>query len=1104
MYKSCLGCIFVGLFAASAFAQSHTVTAPSGGANPIASGNDFATQQLQNPWDMSQRNDPGYWLNGNDFPSHGWQATSFANGVFTGTVNADPNLWLLETGSPALPPNIGKTGDHYPINANVYRIFSIRMCVPSPAYMMFFWSTKTIYDPPGMQASNVVLTTTGCRIYIVDLAQLGGSGEQWNGIKRSLRFDPAPDNQAAGSQVQIDWARLVDLQPSLLRNITWSGGGAVNIYLDNDNNAGNGNLGLLAQNQGNNSYSLNVGALEPGNYYVAIQSTSGGSFAYSSGFYQVNAPATINILAPSEEGSTDDFATSQLNDPWDMASASDIEQTVNVTNGGLYTINNVEDEAGTPLGNIAAWYGISTDGDHNPAPCAAYAKPAVYPLFRTKRGALYHIDPNRYRILTVELGLPDKARDLCGGSIIRVVWHVAGQPAETYSYGIAINSRAGANVNARLNFDMSTLLIDPGGPSQAGWAPGSSPFPGIESFRIDPHEFASPTGFFIKRIKLAALERVKGSYNITWALSKASPVNVYYDTDKDPSSKTLIGSVNSGTLGSLNWNVSGLATGSVYYVYVETNDGYNVNGTYSKWPVIIDPNAPTARIVVNRSLLNFGVSAGTVKTPPQLLRLSFQGAPAGQPCWNAVPDLNFMSVTPSSGCGAATLTVALANQSYGGSTDYSGPIRITSAGAFNSPQLVQTVVRVRPTTGPPTGTIDTPANGAVVSGSIGVTGWAVDDVGISRVAVCRSPVGGEAGHPFCGPGQVYLGDAVFIDDARPDVFGVTPTTPFNYRAGWGFLVLTNMLPNQGNGNFTIFATAWDLEGFATGLGSKVITVNNASATEPFGNIDTPFQGETIGGLVANYGWVLSRVRRADPPGGGVVRVFVDGVDVGSPSGWTARPDITAAFPGYPGIGTAMAGFSLNAGVLANGLHTIMWLVTDNGGVTSGVGSRFFNVFNTGSSITETAMRPSGPDIGRRMADAALKTSADPVLMRTGFNLTTPTKPVAPGFGGARHVRATERDRVEIRLSPPTRFARDYAGYLVVDGVLRELPIGSSFDPDRGVFYWQPGLAFTGAYDFLFVRTNADGTRERIPVRVTLEPRDPARFALSREPWRVSF
>jgi hypothetical protein len=102
------------------------------------------------------------------------------------------------------------------------------------------------------------------------------------------------------------------------------------------------------------------------------------------------------------------------------------------------------------------------------------------------------------------------------------------------------------------------------------------------------------------------------------------------------------------------------------------------------------------------------------------------------------------------------------------------------------------------------------------------------------------------------------------------------------------------------------------------------------------------------------------------------------------------------------------------------------------------------------------------------------------------------------------VRASERDRVEIRLASG-RARGEYEGYLLVDGQLRELPKGSSFDPDRGNFYWQPGLGFIGDYDFVFVRTGTDGTRERIPVRVTLQPAATRLASTLSGPWaRVSF
>ncbi len=1110
----CLGCLVIVLGATRAAAQI-SVTAPSGGANAVASANDFATQVLQDPWDMNERSDAGWWLNSVDFPLNGFSIANFSGGLFSGTIAADPNVWLLETNAPNLPP-IGKNGSAFPINADLYRTVAIRMRTPADGqYMLFYWTTNTMYDPPGMQISNVVYTTPGWRIYFVDLATLGllSGTEPWNGTKRSLRLDPAQDHAAAGGQIDIDWVRLVENQPALFRTVTWNGSASVNIHLDNDQNANNGTLGAVALGAQGNSYSLNVGALAPGNYYVAIQPAAGGSFSYSSGFYQVNAPATLTVTAPSDEGSADDFATTHLNDPWDMTSATDIDHTINLSSVGIATVPGAETESGTALGNITTLFGTSALGDFsNPALCMQFAKPVVYPLHRNVRGALHHIDPNKYRIATVEIGLPNKPRDLCGGSIVRVVWHVAGDANESYSWGITLNSRGGANVLNRLNFDMAAIPIDPGSPSQTGWVPGISSFPGIASFRIDPHEFANPTSFYIKRIKLASFETAHTSYTVRWTASKTGgTVRVYYDTDQNPSVKTLIGSTSASSVnGSLNWNTGNLPQDAQFYVYVEFDDGSNVNGAYSKWPIRIDHSgSSTARLVLNRSVLNFGITAGTIKTPQQSVRLSTVNAAAGQPCWTATADLSFLTVSPASGCGAATLTVSLVDQSYQGVGEYTGTIRVTSSGAINSPQAVQTVVRVLGTTTPPSGIMDTPVNGATVTGSVAVTGWAVDDVGIARVTVCRSPVAGEqGGHPACAPNQIYLGDAVMIDDARPDVEGIYGTSAFQYRAGWGFMVLTNMLPNQGNGSFTLHANAFDLDGRFAALGSRAVTALNATATEPFGAIDTPGQGETISGSYANFGWVLSRVRRADPPGGGTVTVFVDGVAVGSPGGWNRRSDLSAAFPGYPGINTALGVFGLNTAGFANGLHTIAWIVTDNGGVTSGIGSRFFSIFNTGSPLTEAAMRPIGPDLGRRLGELNAGPSSDPILMRAGFNLTRQTEAVAAGLGGRRYVRAIERDRVEIRLARAGSGVRDgeYEGYLLVNGQLRELPKGASFDPDRGAFYWQPGLGYMGDYDFLFVRTLADGSRERIPVRVTLEPRTSTRLASALSgPWaRVTF
>ena len=102
-----------------------------------------------------------------------------------------------------------------------------------------------------------------------------------------------------------------------------------------------------------------------------------------------------------------------------------------------------------------------------------------------------------------------------------------------------------------------------------------------------------------------------------------------------------------------------------------------------------------------------------------------------------------------------------------------------------------------------------------VTGSIAVTGWAMDDVEVTRVRILRDPVAGEP------PGVlVFIGDAVLVEGARPDVQAIFPTSPRNSRAGWGYLMLTNFLPGLGNGTFRLTAIADDAGRACDGAGQQ--------------------------------------------------------------------------------------------------------------------------------------------------------------------------------------------------------------------------------------------------------------------------------------------
>ncbi len=237
----------------------------------------------------------------------------------------------------------------------------------------------------------------------------------------------------------------------------------------------------------------------------------------------------------------------------------------------------------------------------------------------------------------------------------------------------------------------------------------------------------------------------------------------------------------------------------------------------------------------------------------------------------------------------------------------------------------------------PFGSFDTPLAGSTVRSSIAVTGWALDDTEVESVKIFRQE----------GASLVYIGDAIFVEGARPDVAQAYPDYPNNTRAGWGYMLLTYFLPNGGNGTFTLHAIARDNSGHEVTLGTKKIKCDNAHATKPFGAIDTPKPGETVSGNCKVQGWALTPPPPKIPVDGSTMRIRVDGKDIGHAVYNCYRSDIAKFFPGYANSNGAGAYFDLDTSKYSDGLHTIDWLVTDNAGNIDGVGSRFFTIENNG-------------------------------------------------------------------------------------------------------------------------------------------------------------
>jgi len=502
-------------------------------------------------------------------------------------------------------------------------------------------------------------------------------------------------------------------------------------------------------------------------------------------------------------------------------------------------------------------------------------------------------------------------------------------------------------------------------------------------------------------------------------------------------------------------------------------DNFSITGSGSISPFI----------ALNRTGLNFGAAGGN-STKAQTVLISNSGQ--GTLNWSVSPDQGWINVTPTYGTGSGTIQVSVSPAGLGSGT-YSGTVYVTDAAASNSPQQINVTLKVYANSSEPFGDFATPVNNSTVCSSIPVTGWVLDDVEVTSIGIYRDPVPGE------GTALIYIGDAVFVEGARPDVEQAYQDYPLAYFAGWGYMMLTNFLPNSGNGTFTIYAKAVDREGHEVTLGQKTIICDNAHAVKPFGAIDTPIQGGTSSGnSFVNWGWILTPQPNAIPTDGSTINVIVDGVSIGHPSYNNYRADIANKFPGYVNSNGAVGYFSLDTTAYENGVHSISWTASDDAGNTDGIGSRYFTIQNTNTgSESSTNARSKGVTVTERVpvnhrkrhAAFLNKTPVDylnPIPVKIGFNESSRPQEIYPDENGVINIEVKELQRIKMNLDGP-----GWRGFQLVGDRLRKLPIGSTFDARRGIFYWQVGPGFFGDYSLVFINDELNGNMEKKYVNIRI-------------------
>jgi len=486
-----------------------------------------------------------------------------------------------------------------------------------------------------------------------------------------------------------------------------------------------------------------------------------------------------------------------------------------------------------------------------------------------------------------------------------------------------------------------------------------------------------------------------------------------------------------------------------------------------------------------------------------------------------------------------------------GQTSLSATITLSAANAGTTTPIsvTLTVTQQAGTTTAPVGQVDTPAQSTTgAQGAIGMTGWVVDDVGVANVRLYRQCLSFEAvASPspcvtVLGASVVLLGDASVIPGARPDVEAVYPTLPAANSAGWGFLILSNLLPNiatqasgGGVGTFILYAVATDQEGNQKMLGRTIndstpttVTVANDTIAKPFGAIDTPTQGQTVSGTLNNFGWALTPDSNtiADgtdilvPLAGTSVNVIIDGASVGTatfnlcrgpiavggvtPAGQLCDDDVSGIFRGaglYRNLDASRGPIGLrtiNTTTLSNGLHTIQWGVSDSASRGEGIGSRYFTVLNSSADVATAGGRPALE--GRRdrgVQDHAALLSSDhaarqsEIYGRTGFSFDRALVPVER-VAGVPSILVPEMGRVELQVPGATHVA------LLANGDVRSAPVGMSVDEETGMVRWSVGPGYLGTYRLLIeVQGSTGSTVQGSIVDVTVAP-----MALVDEPVRM--
>jgi len=561
------------LLASSADGIALNVTQPTG-TTVVAAGDDYASQQLANPWDMND----GIDIDTDD--SFNVSGQTFSAGVFSAstTVGSDNQLFPLFGGFAGTINS--SRGFNHPVDTTRYRYFTIKMFATRPtantevSYLGFFAADGSA-GACG-QTGLTALASSTWQVITYDMVTNNvpnaNCSHAWQDFPvGALRLNPALDNNSpfTAVQFQIDWIRLTATPTAgELTPVQWTDSGYAGTYSVTLNETGANAVSVpLASGISGTSYQADLTRFPAGQYTLTVSRDSAPAASASSATFRINATPMPAVTAPDFHGDQAlNFAATVVGNAWGPLSATDFTATPNWKNVS-YT---------TPAGSF---YGRPTNND-----------PQWYMNL-----ANHAIDTDLYRSLCITL--KDFGQRSVGlGSVARFFWGQKTNGNLTISQDIPL---ASGGPNEYCIADIAAEPIEPS--SLAG------PWTGTQTlFRVDPHEFpvsaactSTPSAanchdVELDSVVLSPFAQANPGYTFKWNLSDPdSPGNVvtlYLDPDLIPGNGNeivLFSGVVASSSGQYVWPGSGSVNYGRYNVLITADDALNAVSQYSTGPILI-------------------------------------------------------------------------------------------------------------------------------------------------------------------------------------------------------------------------------------------------------------------------------------------------------------------------------------------------------------------------------------------------------------------------------------------------------------------------------------------------------------------------------------